>query len=442
MTDSGLSEEQVLERLQTLFRPYIGEPASLFESRQQISDFVSTVASRLDSQDQAVPIPAAITGVRLRYLEALKSSLAARRQYQESLATVNVQVGKIGSQKGTTDRKASARLLDSHLEAARQQKFNHQLNVLQRHLVQLESFSEKLGTFQAHSASQPASTVAAKNVTDAKNDLAELQRSANDIQRRLEIAVLQAQHRAQQEHNLLEGAKVSQTASSDQDKVRALCTVRDELTKWIEENLARCASAPPELGYNDTLMPADLPNVDEQYQKYISIRQRLLAALDILTRPLSSADPAVEPQLHSTKIRRPMTLLPAIESQLQPSIEDSEAITQYQQYAEEQLTTEKEDTLGELHRLRDESQLLEAYPMLAKSSRFQHAAAVFGNKETSQKDQVLEQVEAWSFAANAASNAAETAMTANLQSATTTLSKVDEEVQKFETFDRVFRSAR
>ena len=160
---------------------------------------------------------------------------------------------------------------------------------------------------------------------------------------------------------------------------------------------------------------------DEEYDRYLEARKRLLSAVAALNSSLPEHGPEVEvlqrkneqgDAIQQRKMESGHTLK-FIEQNLLPSMQQHYMTQKHLALAEEQLANETSSVLRVIERLGDESQLLEAFPMLAHSGRFQHASSVFGHKPNEKPvihNEITQRIEPWLFSAEAADIAAASAI--------------------------------
>jgi hypothetical protein len=168
--------------------------------------------------------------------------------------------------------------------------------------------------------------------------------------------------------------------------------------------------------------------IDKQYEEYINTRKRVLAAATKLMQelPLPQSEdkygrPVTEKQDGATQAFNldNSDLLNTIEKRLLPAMAQHTTTSSYATFLEERQAVAEVELVNNLDRLGDESQLLLAYPLLARSGRFEHARSAFGKKttnaETGGTDEVTRRLEPWLFAAEAADIASSTSITAHLK---------------------------
>lgn len=373
-------------------------------------------------------------GLRAQYLAAVQANLAARRRYEATLARVQDEPtpSDLGGG-GTSSSSESSALLGRHLELLRLQQQNASLVLLQD---ELERVQRSRGGFAALPArpdlDETCSTSAnAANDTDAQID------SVTRSLKALEMAVIQAHHEYRRQKSRLEETKTKTQglpSPSPKQRMHALSMTRKELTAWLEDGLETCqqgsgllpdASEAPGLEDGNSISET---MIDDRYEQYLDARRRLLSAAQTLRDPLlretsddlgkQHDEPATKGKANS-HIQAPdeSALLNTIEKVLLPASQLESASQAQLVFAQEELESETTTTINMLDRFSDESQLLQAFPVLARSGRFEHAAGAFGKKAAAQEettDGLSRRIQPWLFAAEAADVASTAAIEMHL----------------------------
>jgi len=187
----------------------------------------------------------------------------------------------------------------------------------------------------------------------------------------------------------------------------------------LEESLEMCQGqgAEREVVEHETRDTVTNAMIDEEYEQYLNARKRALEAVQSLSKPVQVDSGQHLDGNHESMIRTssPSTmrghgveangLLNAVEKVLLATLQRRDTIQAHHLVATEQIDDEHAKTVNMLDRLADESQLLQAFPILARSGRFQHAASTLGKRpdnDDKTKDEISQRMEPWMFAANAA----------------------------------------
>jgi hypothetical protein len=274
--------------------------------------------------------------------------------------------------------------------------------------------------------------------------------------RRLEWAVIQADRAAKSEEEQLHdmrrqaeanGLATDGTRASAAVKLRGLHAVREELTRWIEASLSACTDSSEEKQHAD--LPAtttsggqvSMDDVQDEYQSYLRTRQAVLDAAARLARgpalrvpegPSDKAGPSAP--LPRARVPRIADTMLAVEDAHRAETLHS-SLKQIGEYTRKLLEAENRNAVEALRRLADESQLLPEYPMLTRTDRgrFGRVAESLSGRPTSsmrqdgaeERDEVVEKVEEWAFAADAANAGLETAIKTQVQNAEGALERAD-----------------
>ncbi|KAK6367334.1 hypothetical protein LTS17_010260 [Exophiala oligosperma] len=338
------------------------------------------------------------------YASAIEENQAAQSKYEDALERRR---RRSQSNKGD-DRDSSHNprtLLNRHVELRSLQKRNTSFVVLKDELDKIKSLLDSAKWKVRPAAAQEQLTVP----PDARNDISLLEHTLMRHVKALEMAVVQSHLEAKAEKAKLDKARVR--AQSDEhgvtpeQRVRAMLTTRRHLTKWLEESLEKCQDnfgehggddkdvQDPGPGQNGEVITDDM--IDEQYERYLDARRRIIDAVD--------------------NLRAPIPFKGGESTEQQPHEEQGKA-TRQKGLGGSALDDEARATKNMLDRLSDESQLLQAFPILARSGRFEHAASAIGTKSEAREDQVgddevAQRIKPWLFAAEAA----EVALSSNME---------------------------
>jgi hypothetical protein len=371
-----------------------------------------------------------IEGLRNEYLEAVEENRAAHQRYEQALAARGDQQPQHTSAQDRAEGVDATALLERHIELLRLQKQNASLVVLRDELDRL-----KLKREATNLDFLPTTAVEDFDARfEAGPDVRVLEESITRRVKALELEVVRAHHEAGNERVKLEKVKMqTQTRISNASpnrQLHAILATRQELTTWLEESLEKCQDQ-EEQRESEQVEECGRHVITEamiegQYQQYLDARERLVAAVTESRAPLpGKSTPELRDSERQTE-QKPRTtrqhgsreakatLLNTIEKIVLPKLQNQSVSQAHLVFADEQLQNEFGRTINMLDRLGDESQLLQAFPILARSGRFGHAASTFGKQidaqEPQNKDEISRRMAAWLFAAEAADVAVSGAM--------------------------------
>lgn len=371
-----------------------------------------------------------LEGVRGEYLEAFRAKIAAERRCAEGLQRVQ-QLAEGGYNGFKTSLEVeSTSLLQRHLHLVQLQKQHSGLVELKDELEALK-LSRSSSKFEVD-VEQQVPDVISETVDYGSNHITGLVDFVQTRVNALEIALVRDQHEAERQAAILKKLRSHSKPSSQytsHQRLSALLATRSELTAWLEESLEKCqedTSDSPDQekvnGQGSTLDDAEIERkTDQEYERYLEARKRVLLAVSALKREVPELDmenkvlhlntdqsiPIAPRRLDSSQA------LTLIEQNLLSAMTQQAMTHKHSALSEEQLAAETSNVVRVIERLSDESQLLQAFPLLANSGRFQHASSVFGNRpnETSvPEDEITQHIEPWLFSAEAADIAAESAI--------------------------------
>ncbi|KIV83063.1 hypothetical protein PV11_05123 [Exophiala sideris] len=368
-----------------------------------------------------------LDSLRAEYLVALEQHRAAQRRYEDAVSTASQAQSQTGHNEahsvpthGGGVAEGPAALLARHIELRGLQKQHASLVVWADDLKGVKS-SEVLATIDGGLPTKSVNVVKTPSET-AKGTMA-LEDSLARSMQALEMAVVQAHQDAKREKARLDEVKIrtDMIRPTTQQRVQAMLATRRVLTTWLEEALEMCQgqvthveSETGESKDRDTVTDA---MIDEVYERYLDARRRVLDAVaplsdlvygDMEQNSNDSQDLAVKSgpgQVMRGSELEPGGLLNVIEKALLSALQRQGSAQTHLSFATVQVDAEMAKTINMLDRLGDESQLLQAFPILARSGRFQHAASALGKRtddEDGTKDEISRRTEPWMFAANAA----------------------------------------
>ncbi|KAK5047884.1 hypothetical protein LTR84_006072 [Exophiala bonariae] len=371
-------------------------------------------------------------GVRGEYLEALRANVVAQRRCAQALQRVqqtdmDIIVGVNAESSAVEDVKHTS-LLQKHLQVARLQKQHGGLVGLKD---EFEALRLSRGSLSLETdVEQHVPDINFESLEYGSGHIMELVNSVQSQVKRLEIALIQDRHEAGRQAAVLKKLKCHPrqlAQNSVQQRLSALSATRNELTVWLEESLENCqddvinSPGQGQLDYQGAR--SDNTEIghqtDAEYDRYLEARKRLLSNVSALR--VQVPDFHSENQVVPSSTEQDSTLeqrntgssdntLVFIEQNLVPAMMHNTMIQKHSALTEEQLFNEISSVVRMIERLSDESQLLQAFPMLAKSGRFRHASSVFGSKSNEKivvEDEITQRIEPWLFSANAADVAAE-----------------------------------
>ncbi|KIX94609.1 uncharacterized protein Z520_09655 [Fonsecaea multimorphosa CBS 102226] len=406
MAEKELDAATLGQNIATAFDQYTQPAHEIEEIRKQL--FHIDAANELQSHQKLDD------KLKAEYLEAVRANIAASRRHMEAAGTASPQA----LHKHSSPRPASAKtnLFSQHLELLRLRKQNARLTALTNEMNAIPS-SPSLATTQLGSTT--VESVAATPSSQHGRRQEDLPRSIMQSLQALEMAVVYARHEATQQKALLDLARSSIPEpgnAPDERHHAAMSVARKLLTIWLQESLDTCQEGLDVLhnqGVDDAPHPEEEleAQIGVQYEQYLEARRQLLStAANLRTllpeekeprgiRGTKSVEQSLKPQATD--------LVNLIERRLLPSMHQQRMSSSHLTLMDEQLHKESTNTINMLDRLSDESQLLQAFPLLARSGRFVHATSAFGDKEKQDaeadtKDEVSKRLGSWMFAAEAA----------------------------------------
>ncbi|EXJ76971.1 hypothetical protein A1O3_10128 [Capronia epimyces CBS 606.96] len=410
--DHGIDDKEalLLDRVSAAFEPYLLPPQEVSSVRRSLRSYI---AARVDTAQNPRQ---GLEGLRAEYVKAVQANRAAKSRYAAILARHHEHAATSDPADSATAGHSSRSLLGQHVELLR----------LERQHTTLITLEDELDALRRSSRFTTSDTLSRAGTTpsalpDTERELAQLVDLLTRSVKALERALVEAHHYAIHERSLLEDAKAQsqyRTSATLPQRLHALSAARRELTAWLEESLERCQGNTDEAGQDEhlksKLSSSDLEqNIDHQYEQYLETRQRLLMIVSSLKAPLPEQAPEtpggrVERMVQNfTKTEWPeeAEVPNVLEQALLPTVQQERASRAHLTFAKEQQEDELLATVNMLDRLSDESQILQAFPLLARSGRFEHAASTFGKKRATvdePEDEVSRRMKPWLFAAEAA----------------------------------------
>ena len=418
--DHDSEQGALLQKLSTAFEPYLLSPHDSERVRRLLRGYLATrikeiednqqpeTASKRVEQNQKLQVD----GLRAEYLKAVQGNITARRQRAVITSQIDAQTPNLDTFTGKQQGRGG--LLERHVELLRLQKQNARLVMMKDELDAVQQSPSLANLDIGPNATGPISGRSA-----SENEIESLVDSVNHCVKALEMAVIQARSQSVHQRGLLEGARSqsqSRPEATCRQRLQGMLAVRRELTAWLEDSLEKCQgeNGMLEKEINEDERAGTIESeqkIDAQYEQYLDTRRRLLAAVAALRSPLPEKDPQEPSDAESGS--QPASRAPCFEAShlntiqkaLLPVLQQQNVSQTHLTFAEEQLEDEISTTINTLDRLSDESQLLQAFPILARSGRFQHAAAAFGKQpdpEDGTGDDISKRIGPWLFAAEAA----------------------------------------
>ena len=338
---------------------------------------------------------AVTASLRREYLEALNENAVATSEYDNAIKGPEMQRIAPGQHSAVDG------VLTASLKLRQQQRENSQLGIIEHYHRELTEASHK----PPHDPSTILSLEEGLEGLD-KIELASKFEAAEALLRKLEHAVITAKRETDIQRHRLETARAASPFQASQvQQAHALTTVHDDLTRWLENSLALCASdTPVSHDKSDATKAGCLTtkHVQEAYEQYVEARGELIRAVDTLSTNKQKYETRLMASPGKQQIRPIQDVLLDSGNDLLKAFRATGRDRLYQ-YAHNEIEAEQATTIERLRRLADESQLLTAYPLLAGSGKAdQVIAPAIGRKASDTEDQVARQMEAWDFAAGVA----------------------------------------
>ena len=391
-------EEALIARLRDTFAQNLRPRSEVARLRSDIAYAVNSYVlceERDEWKIKQVKSPGKeITGLRRRYLDALKSNIEARQCFEEE-----------SSRAQRTQQLIPKKNSDSvlpHLELARLRRRQQELETRSRYVHTLREDALHACNLDLRLLKQTN----AANANDAENSqdwIAASIATVKTLTIRLQKAVLQANHHLEQQKALLAEVKQIQARSNADINARAkaIGATRNVLVTWIDKKLSENtphsdSNLNAALGGQDGAL-SDSPDLKaEQYERYLGVRKALLQAANEALRPLSSSAYPGSTENERVNIKKQsahsgdMLIVHQVSQRFVPRLQQEADSTALRSYTTTQKAKELQNTIEVLQRLADESNLLAAHP----------------NRREDDLDELTSSVAAWKYAASAATNAA------------------------------------
>jgi hypothetical protein len=381
------------------------------------------------------------------YLLALNENSKARSQFDSLRGQYGdtIKVPELSVKSGLRDTESDLDHLRTYLNVQKLRQLRAKLEILTQELHQLTKSHSTVHSLIAELQETQGERIDGKLararlggppiVSDAhENELATLE---------LERAILQAHELLVKEKADLETQKAKSKSFSLKEpslgaKYKAVSRTRDELIKWIETELPGNAVAGDDSNISARHMEDTSSEMGDalkrDYDEYVEVRKNVVEMLSTLRS--ARAQQLEEPKA-KTEIEEPAVddllvahnVLPPLSSSLIPISSYQRLILQQKAHMTTTLSRHQRMTLQEVERLADESQLLEAYPLLKDQPRFSDLSSALAvtslepafkpsgiDLSSTVGEQCFSRVKAWSFASDAAKTATEASVSKNFKS--------------------------
>ncbi|KAA6416119.1 MAG: hypothetical protein FRX48_00838 [Lasallia pustulata] len=447
LTSKDFSLPQVLEAL----APYIKTRHEALRIRRILSLYLTSHIKSADGEVvnnvilsapggavQVPKVPIELSGLRKDYLRALQANIKARNEHKElTRDAVDAKSGAASHSRPTYSRGVEDRAerLGTYLSLLQERRVYEKLSILRDYLEILGkkgvATPEYLSTDRMRNDLPPmpeAPSVALRSVSpDSDTEI---------LIHRLERTVLQAKHALETEKSLIAKLKDEQETKATSvespavvpelgSKVAALCRTRDELIKWMEEQLAKSSQMNEDASLKDSdlNLKGEDGDIDERkaavavkYEQYMEARKGMIAAASEVVSNEGQGegdkeDQVVDPHIETDRQdndQQATWILPYLTEYLIPSAGSQKAFLQQESHIAKTLSTQQNLTTQLLDRLANESHLLPNYPLLARQPRFKNSVAALGSKQLSpplHESRSVYEARAWAFAADAARSA-------------------------------------
>ena len=337
---------------------------------------------------------AVTSDLRREYLEAVHRNAIATNEYDTAV--------KYSQTQGTALKQHSADdgVLAASLKLRRQQREHSQLGII-------EHYHRKL-TQSSHKSEHDPSTELRVDERPTGTDNVELAtkvEAAEALVKKLEYAAITAkQERDDQKHRLETARAAHSLEVSEARQAHALTAVHVELSRWLEDSLTLCAGdIPASSNQSEETKKGRLTTADVQqaYEQYVEARSELIRVVNTPSTKRQKCETQLMPDPGKQQIQPVRDILLESGNNAANAVHAA-GLERLYQYSQNEVGVQQATTIEHLRRLADESQLLPAYPLLARSGRAAQVAPAIGRRESDAGDEVTREVEAWSFAAGAA----------------------------------------
>lgn len=367
---ASLDEDAFIARIHDAFADNVKSRSETTKVRQSIAAAVSSYVT-YDESGNPVQVKSpekGISGLRRRYLEALKSNLEARQRYQQMSAPGRT----VSSQPQEQAPEANSNIILSHLETLRLQRRHQELDIRRRYAQSLSQDAPTSCNFDIE-PTELQNGANGDTFDSEQDDIAATSFRIKAIAAKLQKAVLQANHQLQLQTAFLADMQQQQSSSGapsgeSQARENAIAATRNILVAWLDEKLSEGAAGDfmkslPQESKGDLFTAPQ--SVAESYERYIDVRKALMQAANEALRPLHTLPNSVresEDPEERTQTSEDLEIWHAISQRLNPKQQQQGDATALHVYKCVQVAKEQQHTLEVIKRLADESHLLSTYP--------------------------------------------------------------------------------
>lgn len=467
MEPSGSGKEFPLPQVWEALAPYIKTRQEALRIRKILSLYLTSHIRSVDDEVvnnlvlsapggavQVPKVPTELSGFRKDYLRALQANIRARNEYKEltrdaidAKSEATFDIGPPYSRR-VEDK---AERLSTYLSLLQERRTYEKLSILQDYLEVLNKKDVAASDYLSIDRMQrelplvPEAPVATSRSLSSNND-------TENLIHRLERTVLRAKHALENEKNLIAKLKDEQQTESRQaevtdaespamgsgsgSKLAALCRTRDELIRWMEEQLAKSSQISEDTPLEDSNRDLERKDSDieqrkaaiaAKYEQYLEARKGMIAAASETVSYQGQVEGGkeqhqiVDPKVESNRSdndQQASWMLPYLTEYLIPSARAQKAFLQQESHLATSLSKQQNLTTQLLNRLANESHLLSNYPLLSRQPRFKDTVAALGPKQLSppsHESRSTYEARAWAFAADAARSATHEAVEGRLE---------------------------
>lgn len=294
MTDCPIPE--VAEALSPFIKPR-AEVATIRRSLQayienqfQRNGRTFSVASLAapDVSQRLIDPPPALSGVRRAYWKALQAHQIAQASYDALRAELLELREDNGANGHLSGDDASDAIIEGYIPLLRQREKHRKLQVIERALHDVDAAGSMISS---GSVDDIVKSKAGEAPIPPTSSLAPSSHSALSEDKVLELkkAIISAKHTVDEQSASHPSSLPNETKAPPEAELRALRNAHDELTIWMEQQLAAIAdaeaedSAVPESpainGFTQHRLVTSV-EIEQLYDKYLATRQRLIQTID------------------------------------------------------------------------------------------------------------------------------------------------------------------
>ncbi|KAI1404710.1 hypothetical protein F4819DRAFT_97030 [Hypoxylon fuscum] len=371
--------------------------------------------------DTTVTPSESLQGTYREYIEAVRRNVEIRTEFAQLQEEHDAATTSLPA---PPEEDLQTRLLELQLEVATLEQERERLNVVDKHLVELDQ--------------QPAATPDFLNTEAMFKDCASLpelpkeliagftedrdapSREIQELLSRLQKAVLRNKLLAQREKQNFEKLKakiqIDPNNLSPELQLRALNAVKDSLINWIEAMLTKAGGEDDEPSLESPTKPrqagqrkfdrgAYLAEIRREYEHHIQLRKEIIASVAQLKQLKLQQQPQCQDQAHeermptSSKADSEAFLLTPYLEKLQAISREQKGLIQEKSHINATLAKQQQNLNKMLDRLVEESHLLPKYPTKKPDNSQPSFSDV---TKRARKSNVTNQIEPWISAANSA----------------------------------------